>query len=364
MVDFIERGGKNRNPARIPAVNVPIIEVTCMDCGHRFEVPRSATSRETICPQCGKTVPIGEAANSPTGAAPTVKPGVLKPLKTKTPKPIFPRAQRHELAAEADEPEPAEAGQDPGEPESDEAAEPDAPPAAAESRKTFPGKRKADLKTRPRCPECGASMGLDAVVCVQCGYDRRGPQAAGPVPAVAAGKRRLPMPAILAIVLLAVAAIGYALFLKRPPAAAGPEPAGPAEPAPASPPVVEPEPAPETPAAAAPAPAEAEPAAPAAPEEPESRRQVRARLDAQYPLLRPADPARLVTRDRATFNGKIIEVTESAVRLYYQGSESEIPLGLLMPESRAQVDPAYREQMIDNFVLHSQPPAAAPAPVQ
>lgn len=340
----------------------PEIPVTCANCGHAFLAQAKHAGTEVSCPECSNPTAVPAAAESAAELAPppaTLKaprrrptkptplkrppPTSLMPKKASTDAETTPRSQEGSSAAES-EADPVEEGT------------PATPPPVA--KKTSP------LHTKPKCPECGRSMEKDTVICLNCGYDLRGEVPATKPTMVSEPKTSRPIAPILVAVILVCSAAFYIFGMKK-----GPAPSPPAgESAPPENPAAEP--APFDPASA-PAPAE-EPATgetsqsenPDAPSQEivpvedsavsAERQRVIDRLDAQQPLFVAGDVTLLRTQDGTVYRGKIIEINDTAVRLYYQGSEGEVPIRALTPRSRSQIDPAFREQLIEELTKREQ----------
>jgi hypothetical protein len=290
----------------------------------------------------------------PPQPSPKAKASLGKPMANPPRAPLEPKP----APAPAAEPPPAApetaAAPRPADPE------PETPiqPAAAPRR----SKLKGELKTRPRCPECGASMDEGAVVCMHCGFDQRVPEE----PEVQAPPPRKPLPVVPIAAGLAVVAVLFAAFHflggsgeeDAPPAVSEPPPmeesdpfaeedpdwlAPPVTPAPAAEePIAEEataaveEPSPPPAVAPGPAPRPLDPAAQAAAE-------VQARLDAEFPLLQIDDMAAIRLDDGSGLRGRIVNINAQRVSIRVSGTVRDISLERLDHTSRLRIDPLYRD---------------------
>ncbi len=96
---------------------------------------------------------------------------------------------------------------------------------------------EADSPGAP-CPNCGSAMAADAVICLQCGYDKR----SGKAPGDDVGRKK-PSPLVLAGLVLVIVAALAAVFLRSSDSTSAP-PAQPSAPAPTPAPVSAPTSAP------------------------------------------------------------------------------------------------------------------------
>jgi DNA-directed RNA polymerase subunit RPC12/RpoP len=107
------------------------IAVQCGSCRKRFAVKEELAGRKFKCPQCGGVLMIPEPRPEP-----------------KTPRPITDLLDDYERAS---------------------------PPAGEKHSSTAgtAGGTESAPDTAPKCPSCGASFTAGALICFECGYDRR-----------------------------------------------------------------------------------------------------------------------------------------------------------------------------------------------
>jgi hypothetical protein len=118
-------------------------EFECGGCGKRLKVRPEWTGKKARCPACGAVSAVPAAGPAPGTA--------VRPAAPPRPGPTPPPGDV--LTVEPLEP----VGVIPLQPEPDAAAEVPPAPAAAEDT----------------CPECGAFMARDAVICLDCGFNRK-----------------------------------------------------------------------------------------------------------------------------------------------------------------------------------------------
>ena len=255
--------------------------------------------------------------------------------------------------------EPAAADPSPA-PEPVEAA---AAPPPTEARR---GRLKADLKTRPKCPECGASMMEGAVVCMHCGFDQRAPLEPE-VEKAPVSRRTLPIrPIAIAAGLVLVGAVFGAFHLLSgsgedpdAPVSAGADPFQPeiddpfeeedpdwltgtdpeADPTPVAD-AAEPLPPPDT------SPVEQEPAPTTTAAQPDSEMDpaadVEARLAEEFPVLQIDEMAAIRLEDGTGLRGRIVNIHPRRVGIRVGGVVRDISLDRLDHASRMRIDPLYR----------------------
>jgi len=317
----------------------------CESCGHEFESEGPADA--VACPECGSVVVV--------------------PASGETDPPEADPAGEENAAAES------AAGGEAG--DAEEPAEPAEPPESTGVQLSLKEEGFPGTPTRT-CPNCGAVIPEDAVLCVNCGYDlrtgrpvapRRSFAAAGIIAGVAAG-------------LVVGGAVGFLLGRKS---VSGAERTVSAERvSPVSRPAGTsyPEGAEETAAAAA----GAEPAAAttgtatraaglaeearaaqegeevgqrmSAAERDRLRERIRQRLEAwlakRYPPFEKDGQADLRLKSGIVHRGRFLGVKQDVVVIVKAGKPMELPLADLDRPSRLRVDMSYRRKYLESAVRH------------
>ncbi len=370
MVDFVERNPKDPNKRSKPKPPPPAtgrpkpkpkkiheadLQVKCPECGRTFGVLTALAGSEAVCPGCSKPVQV------PKPGSAMKKPETASPQRSK-PKPA---------------PTPAE-----------KKARDNSPSGEGKKKASIRKERpKVDLKTQPKCPECEAVLEADAVLCVKCGYDLRKKQQN-----VTARKKSI-NPVIPIIVLLALVGGSYAVYefvLKpkddtptSPPTTAvnpiaqepesdpitepasfpaieesvaevdvQPDPIPELEPEPEVEAVVEPGLTPEPVVEAEPEPVVEEPVAIEAPlvdPRKEIRQLMVEKMDKQYPVAGVGDSVSLTALDGTEYTGSLTSIEGSTLSIQQNGSEVILQTKTLERRSRARLDAAYRNAMIDQL---------------
>lgn len=138
----------------------------CGQCGHKMTIPATATKAAVAAASASSSSNSGAAAAAKSNAAKSTaaKPVAVAGTKPTVVRPVSAKA----AAAPTAKAKPAKAATDPGTSSwLDEELE-----SARVDAKTKP-KAPTPLSTDSACPSCNGPMGAGAVICVQCGYDKR-----------------------------------------------------------------------------------------------------------------------------------------------------------------------------------------------
>lgn len=184
---------------------MPDIKFHCPHCTQRIGVPGEAAGRFLSCPSCKEQIQIpAEAADvpaatpilskntEPTGSTISLKPAAAEPTAAVKIAPPVPKAAADAAPSAAEVATPVAKPAEPV-PVAKAAAPADlpvAPPADAPAAKAGGAapkaggkkwnlpksgsiKRPASAKKKSGCPECGAELAPDAVLCTGCGFNTK-----------------------------------------------------------------------------------------------------------------------------------------------------------------------------------------------
>jgi DNA-directed RNA polymerase subunit RPC12/RpoP len=132
------------------------ISVRC-GCGKKLKAPAGSEGRKARCPDCGTTL-IVKAGQPRAAVAPARPPSAAPKIAAPVAPPTPHRPSPPPLGIPMPPPLPIPVQDDPFDALSELAAQASSAPA---------------ISDEPRCPHCSLPMAGDAVLCVNCGYDRR-----------------------------------------------------------------------------------------------------------------------------------------------------------------------------------------------